>query len=172
MLPNYIGILISHCKDPYEPIRISFNVTRVLLPLLRCTKRLWWSGEMLQNLGPRSSSHCAMLAQQLLDQGRHITTGQSQLPMKCLRCHPWDGKIAVDISTEVGDFFLRTHLDVKLFHSLNAWPFWICSISEFQFCWESIGKTPEYQVHRPAGSCDPGATGLLSGGQRGRPRGV
>eukprot|EP00434_Breviolum_minutum_P002613 symbB.v1.2.002307.t1/scaffold107.1/size327550/23 len=40
---------------------------------------------MLHNLGPRSSSHCATLAQQLLDQGsRHITTAghPSQLPMK------------------------------------------------------------------------------------------
>ena len=25
-----IGIMINHCKDPYEPIRIQWNVIRVL----------------------------------------------------------------------------------------------------------------------------------------------
>ena len=30
ILPSYMGIIISHYKDPYEPTRIQWNVNRVL----------------------------------------------------------------------------------------------------------------------------------------------
>ena len=30
ILPNYMGIIISQYKDPYKPIRIQWNVIRVL----------------------------------------------------------------------------------------------------------------------------------------------
>ena len=33
-LPRFMGIVISHYKDPYETTRIQWNVNRVLLPLL------------------------------------------------------------------------------------------------------------------------------------------
>ena len=28
ILPSFLGIIVRHCKDPYEPIRISWNVIR------------------------------------------------------------------------------------------------------------------------------------------------
>ena len=30
MLPKYVGIIESQCKDPYKPIRVSWNVIRIL----------------------------------------------------------------------------------------------------------------------------------------------
>ncbi len=141
MLPNYIGILISHCKDPYEPIRISFNVIRVLLPLLRCTKHcddqercfrtlalvaaaiaLCWHSNcwIKDDTSPRARVNCPWSVSDAIHEMRKL---------------PCIFPLKLEIFKH---FFLRTHFDVKLFHSLNAWPFWICSIfcgSFFENSW-------------------------------------
>ena len=36
ILPSYMGIKISHYKEPYQPTRIQWNVNRVWFMLLKC----------------------------------------------------------------------------------------------------------------------------------------
>ena len=54
ILPNYMGIIINHYKDPYQPTRIQWNVKAGFFSWLTWRVEHFFQGDFFQNIFPGS----------------------------------------------------------------------------------------------------------------------